>query len=357
VRRLGESNYTTLVPRQLISMTPPASPSSPSAGATCAHDHIGEVWNASIPWSNGAFKVTNSQNGPTIWGVNTGGGNAVRGDGTGSSIGVFGSGVNGPGVAGNSSDSNGVSGSSSAYDKSGVDGYNNNASGGNGVYGKSDHGYGVYGISDDGSGVRGVDGGPDPDDYYGVISQGDLKTTDDLYVDDSLTVSGLASFGGGKVGYVVEIAQNDDSVSLEPGDVVVISGVGPAVVGQIPVIKVRRATVGEAAAVIGVVDQHYIPPPKPVQLPGQPETKLESKVDNGDISPGEYLTVVTLGAFKMIKVDASYGAVTPGSLLVVSPKPGFAMRAASPLPGTIIGKALRALDAGAGVIPVIVTLQ
>ncbi len=53
------------------------------------HDHIGEVWNAAISWSNSAFKVTNSLNGPSIWGVNTGGGNALRGNGYGSGMGLY----------------------------------------------------------------------------------------------------------------------------------------------------------------------------------------------------------------------------------------------------------------------------
>jgi hypothetical protein len=44
-------------------------------------------------------------------------------------------------------------------------------------------------------------------------------------------------------------------------------------------------------------------------------------------------------------------------LLVASPNPGYAMRADSPQPGTIIGKALGELRDGTGVIPVIITLQ
>jgi hypothetical protein len=129
------------------------------------------------------------------------------------------------------------------------------------------------------------------------------------------------------------------------------------VVGEIPVIKVRRAAAGEAGAVIGVVDQHYVPAPKVVQKPGQMEPKSESIVDEAEILPGEYLTVVTLGAYKAIKVDAAYGAVKPGSLLVASPNPGYAMLAASPQPGTIVGKALGALETGTGLIPVMITLQ
>jgi hypothetical protein len=304
------------------------------------------VWNASIPWVNGAFKVTNDQNGPSIWGVNTGGGNAIRGDGYGVSIGVYGEGATGYGVAGNSAGNDGISGGTSAAGKSGVYAHAHGA-----------FNYGLFAESESGRGVYAIDGGTNPDDSYAVYAQGDIYGTDDLVLADSLYVGGLATFSGGKVGYVVDIAQNDDAVSLEPGEVVVISGVGQAVVGDIPVIKVRRATAGEAGAVVGVVDQHYRPLHTKIQPAGHAEKKVESAVDNGVISPGEYLTVVTLGAFKAIRVDAAYGAITPGSLLVASPRPGYAMRATSPQPGTIIGKALGALETGTGIIPLILTLQ
>ena len=155
------------------------------------------------------------------------------------------------------------------------------------------------------------------------------------------------------MGYVVEVAQNDDDAALETGDVVVISGAGPAVMGEIPVIKVRRATARQAGAIVGVVDKHFT-----AARGGDAAHELSiSAVDDATIRPGEYLTIVTLGAYKALKVDASYGAIAPGDRLVASPNPGYAMRADAPQPGAIIGKALGALRSGAGVIPVIVTLQ
>jgi hypothetical protein len=187
-----------------------------------------------------------------------------------------------------------------------------------------------------------------------------MKTSDDLLVQDQLTVGGLATFSGGKSGYVVEIAQNDDTLSLETGDIVVISGAGPAIVGQIPVVKVRRNTVGETSSVAGVVDLHYVPAPPITQSainPNAPDAKSESRVDETPAAPGQYLTIVTLGAYKAIKVDAAYGAIAPGDLLVASPTPGYAMKATAPKPGTLIGKALGALASGKGVIPALITLQ
>lgn len=59
------------------------------------------------------------------------------------------------------------------------------------------------------------------------------------------------------------------------------------------------------------------------------------------------------------KVDASFAPIKAGDLLTTSSTPGHAMRAGDPLKafGAVLGKALRSLDAGQGLIPVLVTLQ
>jgi hypothetical protein len=59
------------------------------------------------------------------------------------------------------------------------------------------------------------------------------------------------------------------------------------------------------------------------------------------------------------KVDATYGPVEIGDLLTTSPTPGHAMKADDPMKafGAVIGKALRPLLAGQGMIPVLVALQ
>lgn len=66
-----------------------------------------------------------------------------------------------------------------------------------------------------------------------------------------------------------------------------------------------------------------------------------------------------------IKVDASYGAIRVGDLLVTSPTPGYAMRSRPMMvggvavhrAGTLVGKALEALPRGKGEILVLLTLQ
>ena len=66
-----------------------------------------------------------------------------------------------------------------------------------------------------------------------------------------------------------------------------------------------------------------------------------------------------------VKVDAQFGAVKAGDLLVTSPTPGYAMRSApvemggTPIhrPGTLLGKALESLEEGQGEILVLLMLQ
>jgi len=64
-------------------------------------------------------------------------------------------------------------------------------------------------------------------------------------------------------------------------------------------------------------------------------------------------------------VDASYGAIRSGDLLVTSPTVGHAMKS-MPIavgnlqmhrPGTILGKALGSLESGRGEVLVLLTLQ
>ena len=59
------------------------------------------------------------------------------------------------------------------------------------------------------------------------------------------------------------------------------------------------------------------------------------------------------------KVDAGHGAIEIGDLLTTSPTPGHAMKADDPLKafGTVIGKALRPLAEGQGLIPILIALQ
>jgi hypothetical protein len=83
----------------------------------------------------------------------------------------------------------------------------------------------------------------------------------------------------------------------------------------------------------------------------------------GEKGPGKVL-IAQSGRVR-VRVDASYGAVSAGDLLVTSPSAGYAMRS-EPIemggieihrPGTVVGKAIEALPKGRGEILVLLTLQ
>lgn len=88
----------------------------------------------------------------------------------------------------------------------------------------------------------------------------------------------------------------------------------------------------------------------------------------GDLKPGLILDKQSESTHRMpialmgkvyCKVDAQYAPIEVGDLLTTSSTPGHAMKASDPLKafGTIIGKALRPLEAGKGLIPILVALQ
>ena len=66
---------------------------------------------------------------------------------------------------------------------------------------------------------------------------------------------------------------------------------------------------------------------------------------------------VALSGTVLCKVDAGFGAIQVGDLLTTSVTPGHAMRSDEFHPGTILGKALEPLEAGTGLIKVLVMLR
>lgn len=75
-------------------------------------------------------------------------------------------------------------------------------------------------------------------------------------------------------------------------------------------------------------------------------------------SAGDRLPISLVGKV-FCKVDAQYAPIAVGDLLTSSPTPGHAMRAENPLEafGSVLGKALRPLQAGQGMIPILIALQ
>lgn len=77
----------------------------------------------------------------------------------------------------------------------------------------------------------------------------------------------------------------------------------------------------------------------------------------GSVADGEH--AVALVGRVYVWTDASYGAVRPGDFLTTSATPGHAMRAgdAGRRTGTVLGKAMTALESGRGLVLVLVSLQ
>ena len=374
VRGAGEVQFTALEPRQPLGTNSSTLLSAVTSGAACPHDHVGEVWNANMPWSNAGLRINNSANGPALWGWNNGGGNGVRGDSWGSGIGVYGEGENGPGVVGRSDSGYGVEGHSNdglggvwAESISGVGLFahsDNNSSiyvdgaGQNGVHVASAGDHGIYVASAGWSGVAvwsaagpgmwvhsaGGDGilvdtaswdgvhvvGPVGGTYYGSGKKGD----EDFAVLNTGEVRSKVGFATPANDYAVLMNVPGARSDYEPGDVLVISGDQ----GQ----SVELCASSYSPTVIGVYSA------SPGFLGGQSVT---DQVDSTNS-----ISVAIMG-IASVKVSAENGPIKPGDLLVTSSTPGHAMRADEPVPGTILGKALGTLDSGVGMILVLLTLQ
>jgi hypothetical protein len=237
-----------------------------------------------------------------------------------------------------------------------------------------------------------------PGCYSLYVNKAGVSTYQAAWI-EGLYVSGDISASGSKAGYVVDVMRNADARPLELGDVVIAVGSSEAVLGEIPVATVRLADREYDTAVVGIVDAPvYVPTPEIMQAYAAQEaavkkheeykaltlsksadrtplTVVEPALPEKWIAPemvsvhrdlkaqqadrDGHLYVVTLGAFKRVKVDASYGAIRPGDLLTTSSTPGHAMKVFNrrTAQGAIIGKALGSIDTGTGLIPVLVTLH
>jgi hypothetical protein len=367
----GETQFIALTPRQRVSPDSLAAPSNATAAGTCPHDHVGEEWSANIPWSNGALKVLNYANGPSIWGWNGGNGNGIRGYATGTGLGVYGESENSGGVVGRSATGYGVEGVSTsgsagiwAHSTSGYgllanssdnDSIRVTGAGKNGVRVDSSGDHGVYVASAGWSGVAvwsanvagvwvnsaGQDGilvstagwdgvhvvGPVGGVYYGSGKKGD----EDFAVLNTGEVRSKVGFASPANDFAVMMNVLGAKSDYEPGDVLVIRGEQGLLAGL--------GASSYATTVIGVYTA------APGFLGGQAVT-----------SQADGIPVAVMGIVS-VKVSAENGPIHPGDLLVTSSTPGYAMRGDNPPPGTILGKALGSLDSGSGVVLVLITLQ
>jgi len=121
----------------------------------------------------------------------------------------------------------------------------------------------AYGVNAYSENYRGLDAHRNNTAFFSLyVDRATGESTNNIIgqVAASLEVVGNLTVDGSKGGYVVDAMQNADSTALEPGDVVVIVNTSAPILGQIPVITVRKATSAYDTQLAGVVDQAlYVP--------------------------------------------------------------------------------------------------
>lgn len=228
-----------------------------------------------------------------------------------------------------------------------------------GVHGEAVNGYGVFGMSDNHEGVRGAS--KNGVGVFGASEQGEGVHGETR----SATMAAIAAFqlnphsdsaalfakhAGGRTAAVFEgnvvvtgdvVLANADCAEdfdigeteiVEPGTVMVLGDEG----------KLRESRSAYDKRVAGVVS-------------GAGAYKPGIVLDKQDSQ--EMRQPIALLGKVYCKVDAQYGSVD--DLLTTAPTFGHAMKATDPLKafGSVIGKALRPLKKGQGLIPILIALQ
>ncbi|MFJ3164396.1 hypothetical protein [Streptomyces kanasensis] len=229
-------------------------------------------------------------------------------------FGVIGDNQAGVGVRGQSSNHDGVQGVTHAAGRAGVVGVCDDPVGGNGVLGRSNNASGVAGVSSSGIGILGRGG------QLAGRFEGNVEVTGDIV---------LLNAGDCAEHFLV----TDEEVN--PGSVVVLAN------DEATVTQSRQAYDKRVVGVVSGAGEH------------KPGVILGNRHSEGNRKP-----VALLGRV-FCKVDARCSAIEAGDLLTTSSTAGHAMKAEDGTQafGAIIGKALRSLPDGQGLIPIMITLQ
>jgi hypothetical protein len=197
--------------------------------------------------------------------------------------------------------------------------------------------FGVFASSERGVGFFAT-GGDHAADFDGSVTvKGDITCSADCHTNGNHFVTGNHFVGGdiqlGGADYAEDF-DISDSQGAAPGTVMVLDDTG----------GVRVSFEAYDRRVAGVISGagDY-----------KPAVILDRHVTTADRRP------LALMGKVYCMVDASAGPISVGDLLTTSSTPGHAMKAADPLQafGAVIGKALRPLAAGRGLVPILVALQ
>lgn len=196
-----------------------------------------------------------------------------------------------------------------------------------GVYGYSERASGIYGESPVFAGFFVGD----------VCIMGGFTVETGHALFDSLAVKGNIHVNGDIQLANADVAEDFDVSGVDkvqPGTVMVFGSEGALCVSQ-------QAYDKRVAGVISGSGDY------------KPGLVLDKQQSQGNRQP------VALMGKVFCKVDAQFAAVEVGDLLTTSPTPGHAMKAGDPMQafGSVIGKALRPLTEGQGLIPILIALQ
>lgn len=263
----------------------------------------------------------------------------------------------GAGVRGQSSTWHGVVGLSEST-TGGAGLYGENKTGGPGMIGISTTWHAVYGKSESTVGGAGVFG----EHTVGVGVRGDSR--------NGLGVLGRSEQSSGvqaetkAVNKPALLAKGPNLAGRFEGDVEVTGDIRLANADCAEDFDVCEAAQIEPGTVMILADDSRLSPSDRAY-----DKRVAGVVSGaGDYKPGIILDkqvsdkprqpIALLGKV-FCKVDARFGAIEVGDLLTTSPTEGHAMKANDPLQafGSIIGKALRPLPEGQGLIPILVALQ
>ena len=301
----------------------------------------------------------------------------------------------GPGVFAHSDHGEGVHGETNAQNHAAVAGFNNATADG--------LAWGVFGISQVGEGVTGVT----KSEKHGAVVGANQATADGLAwgvfgisqvgegvhgqtgAPNHAAVAGFNSatgagpawgvFGASQVGEGVHGETNSATFAAVAG---IARGAGPAGFFQGNVIVTGDIFLQNADCAedfdIAIAEMEVIEPGMVMVIEQEstlrPSQHAYDKRVAGVISgagqckPGivldkqasqENRRPIALMGKVYCKVDAQYAPIEVGDLLTTSPTLGHAMKAVDPVKafGAVIGKALRPLEAGQGLIPILIALQ
>jgi hypothetical protein len=305
----------------------------------------------------------------------------------GSGTGVLGASGTGVGVVGTSTGSDAIQGTSTSSAHAGVSGVND--SGGYGLWAASDSKTGSVG----GVGVY-ARGATYAGQFYGPVQVNGTGDTDAIVAttsaQDHAALAGHNNGGGyglwvasdsktGTVGGVGLYARGTKMAAQFDGSVQCNGDhrcTGTVTVGVDIVLSAAAAdcaedfelgTASESAepGTVMVLDEYGSLRPS--------DQSYDRKVAGVISGAGEYRPGMILGRHEdaqnrvplalvgkvYCRADADYGSINVGDLLTTSDTPGHAMKAADPQRafGAVIGKALRSLDSGQGLVPILIALQ